>query len=323
VKTIAVLLFERVNALDVTGPLEAFASARSGDGTPLYAAGSISLDGRTVTSESGVRLVADGVARDRDVQRTDLLIVPGGSGIREPARLSKAARWLQRHHRRFRRIAAVCTGTYALAESGLLNDKKAVTHWRFAQDLARDYPRVAVEGDALFVKDGKYYSSGGITAGIDLAMALIEEDYGSRVAMSVARELVVFLRRGGGQAQFSEPLRFQTTASRRLSDVCAWAAANLSGDLSVDELARRANLSTRQFSRLFKTTFGLPPARYVARLRLDAARVALTQPNAMVQQVARLTGFESVEGFRRAFEKRFGIGPSQYQRRFGPERVVR
>lgn len=319
-KTIAILLFEQVNALDVTGPLEAFAAARYDNGAPWYSARTWSLDRRTVTSESGVRLVADGTIGD--AERADLLIVPGGAGIREPARLARAARWLRRHHRRFRRITAVCTGAYALAESGLLDGRKAATHWRFASDLARRYPRVTVEGDALFVKDGKYYSSGGITAGIDLAMSLIEEDCGPRVAMDVARELVVFLRRGGGQAQFSEPLRFQSVASSKLSGVCAWAAANLAADLSVEALAARAHLSPRQFSRLFRDTFDVPPARYVARLRLDAARVALAQPDAMVEQVARLTGFKSVEGFRRAFEKHFGIAPSQYQRRFSLGRNV-
>jgi transcriptional regulator GlxA family with amidase domain len=185
-----------------------------------------------------------------------------------------------------------------------------------ARDLAARYPRVQVEPDALFINDGKYSSSGGIAAGVDLALSLIELDHGARVATAAARELVVFLRRTGAQAQFSEPLKLQVAAADRLSGVCTWAANNLAADLSVAALAKRAGLSERQFSRLFASSLGASPAHYIARLRLDAARAALSQPRASVDQVAHMTGFRTPDGFRRAFEKRFRLNPSEYQRRF-------
>lgn len=313
-RTVAVILFEGVNALDVAGPLEAFAAVRDESGAPAYAISCWSLDGGTVRSESGLQLSGEPLP-DRP-GRTDLLIVPGGAGLREPVRLAKAARWLGTHHERFQRIASVCTGAFALAESGLVDGQRATTHWRFAGELAARYPRVRVDPDALFIRDGKFFSSAGIAAGIDLSLALIELDHGARIATSVARELVVFLRRTGAQAQFSEPLKLQMRASDRLSSVCAWAANNLGADLSVPSLAQRAGLSERQFARLFVASFATPPAQYFARLRLDAARTALGQSRTSVDAVAHSVGFRSADGLRRAFEKRFGITPGEYQRRF-------
>jgi transcriptional regulator GlxA family with amidase domain len=315
---VAIVLFDGVNALDVAGPLEAFAAVRADSGAPAYAIECWSLDGRTVASESGLRLVG-GPLPPRP-PRVDLLIVPGGAGLRQPRRLARAASWLRTNHARFRRIASVCTGAFALAASGLWDGKRATTHWRFARDLAARYPHVKVEPDALFLNEGKFFSSGGIAAGIDLALALIEIDHGARAATAAARELVVFLRRTGGQAQFSEPLKLQAAASDRLSDVCAWAANNLSGDLSVATLANRAGLSERQFARLFTASFGASPAHYITRLRLDAARIELGQSRATVENVAHMAGFKSPDGFRRAFEKRFQINPSEYQRRFSARR---
>ena len=313
-RTITLLLFDGVNALDAAGPLEAFACVRGESGRRLYEARSLSLDGRVVRSESGLRLDADGALKEPP--EGHLLIIPGGEGIRAPARLARAASWLKRYHKNFRRVAAVCTGAYALAAAGLLDDRKATTHWRWARDLARAYPKVDVDPNTLFVRDGKFWTSGGIAAGIDLALALIEDDHGAQVAIEVARELVVFLRRTGGQAQFSEPLKFQSVASDRLSDVCAWAAANLHRDLCVETLAARAHLSPRQFSRLFKEAMGMPPARYIARLRLDSAQAGLSEPKATIAQVADVCGFGSADAFRRAFGRQFLVNPSEYQRRF-------
>lgn len=311
---VAILLFEGVTAFDVAGPADAFAVVSDDLQRPAYEIAFWSVDGKVVTSASGLRLAGDTLTGT--APRADVLIVPGGGGLREPQRLTRVARWLKANHRRFRRIASVCTGAYALAESGLLDGRRVTTHWRFARDLAARYPRVQVEPDALFLNDGKYFSSGGIAAGVDLALSLIELDHGARVATAAARELVVFLRRTGAQAQFSEPLKLQVAASDRLAGVCSWAANNLAGDLSVAALAKRAGLSERQFSRLFASSLGSSPAHYITRLRLDAARTALSQPRATVEQVARVTGFQTPDGFRRAFEKHFQVNPSEYQRRF-------
>jgi len=313
VRTVAVLLFEGVNAIDVAGPLEAFASVRDANGARAYRPLIWSLGPRSVTSESGLRLSADAPAPQRP--SADLLIVPGGAGVRAPRTLARLAAWLKHNHRRFDRVAAVCTGAYALAEAGLLDGRAATTHWAHARDLQRRYPEVRVEPDALFLRDGPFYSSGGVTAGIDLALELIETDFGARAAMDAARELVVFLRRTGAQAQFSKPLKMQAAAGGRLKDACAWAANNLAADLSVEALAERAGLSPRQFARRFRDAFGEAPARYIKTLRLDAARTMLTQ-GVSVARAAHAAGFNSADVFRRAFERQYGVSPGEYGRRF-------
>jgi transcriptional regulator GlxA family with amidase domain len=316
-RTVAVLLFEGVNAVDVSGPLEAFAGVRLGNAERAYRSLVWSIGPSVVRSESGLQLSADGPTPVRPA--ADLLIVPGGSGIREPKTLVQLAAWLRRYHRSFSRIATVCTGAYALAESGLVDGRAIATHWAHAFDLQRRYPNVRVNADALFLKDGRFCSSGGVTAGIDLALDLIEEDFGPRAAMEAARELVVFLRRTGAQAQFSEPLKMQAAAPGRLNDVCRWAANNLHSDLSVEALAARARLSVRQFSRSFHAAFGSSPASYVKLLRIDAGRTLLGQGSS-VGQAARGTGFKSADVFRRAFERQFKVSPSEYQQRFALRR---
>lgn len=312
-RTIAVILFEGVNSLDVSGPLEAFASVRGDGGTPAYRAKVWSIAARHVRSESGLRLCADAAAPEG--ARADLLILPGGAGVREPRTLKRLAEWLARNQAGFVRIAAICTGAYALAESGLADGRTITTHWAHASDLRRRYPAVTVNSDALFLKDGRFYSSGGVTSGIDLALDLIEADCGARAAMGAARELVVFLRRTGSQAQFSEPLKMQVSASGGIANACRWAANNLSADLSVEALAARAGLSSRQFSRRFRSAFGNSPAAYIEALRLDAARASLAQ-GASIARIAQVTGFKSADVFRRAFERQFKLNPGEYQKRF-------
>ncbi|HYD85014.1 MAG TPA: helix-turn-helix domain-containing protein [Opitutus sp.] len=317
---VACLVFDGVNATDVAAPLEAFAAARDERGRPLYTPAIWSVRQRTVRAESGLQLSADRMLPTR--AGADLLIVPGGAGIREPQNLAGLSAWLLAHHRRFPRIASICTGAYALAEAGIVNGNSIATHWRHASALQKRYPRVRVDADALFLKDGRFYSSGGVTAGIDLALELIENDFGPRTAMDVARELVVFLRRTGTQNQFSAPLQVQTAASGRLRDVCAWAAANLDDDLSVESLAKRAGLSARQFSRCFLEAFGAPPATYFKAMRLDASRTLLEQ-GASIASVATASGFLSADVFRRAFERQYGVAPSDYRRGFMIKRGVR
>jgi transcriptional regulator GlxA family with amidase domain len=217
-----------------------------------------------------------------------------------------------------RRIASVCTGVYGLAATGLLDGRQVTTHWRFTRDVARRFPNIKVNPDALFLKDGPFYTSAGVTAGIDLSLALIEEDYGPGVALSVARELVMYLKRPGGQEQYSEPLQFQIQSTDRFADLAAWMMRHLHQDLSVEVLADKACLCPRHFSRRFKEVFGTTPALYVEGLRLNEARRRLTLPNQTIESIAASVGFKSADVFRRAFERRFGVTPSGYRIRFAP-----
>ncbi len=311
--------FDGANALDIVGPLEAFASAGRTDLTSKASRGAyeiviLSLDGQPFATESGTRLVAD--HRLDDAPALDTVFVPGGWGVREQATNAALASWLARHAPRIRRVASVCTGIYALAEAGLLNGRRATTHWRFVADVAKRFPRVKVEGDALYLKDGHFYTSGGVTAGIDLALALIEEDLGPRASLAVARELVMYLKRPGGQEQYSEPLRFQTRSVDSFSDLIAWICAHLDHDLSAESLAARVRLSGRHFSRRFTAALGCTPAQFVESVRLSEARERLTDTKSSIDRLAASVGFRSADVFRRRFERRFGLAPTKYRERF-------
>jgi transcriptional regulator GlxA family with amidase domain len=233
-----------------------------------------------------------------------------------PQTRAKIARWLQDNVHRVRRIASICTGLYALAESKLLDGRRATTHWKFAQDATARWPSIDIDPNAIFVKDGKFYTSAGITAGIDLSLAMVEEDLGNEIALAVARDLVVYLKRSGGQLQYSEPLRHQTHASSDFSDMVGWMLDNLDGDLSVETLAERMNLSTRHFNRKFKAVFGSTPADFVEALRLDEARWLLANNDVAIENLATSVGYSGGDVFRRAFERRFGVVPSEYRARF-------
>jgi transcriptional regulator GlxA family with amidase domain len=318
-KRVGVIGFDGVNAVDVVGPLEVFASAGRADfsrkeSRGLYEIYVFGLTDEPFTTESGLRFVPH--YRLADAPAVDTLIIPGGWGLREPATSATVSAWLRINAPRTRRVASVCTGVYGLAPTGLLDGRRVTTHWRFAEDVAKRFPRITVEGGALFLKDGRYYTSGGITAGIDLALALIEEDLGPRAALAVARELVVYLKRSGGQEQYSEPLRFQVRTADRFADLVAWISAHLDHDLSVGALAARARLSPRHFNRNFAATLGCTPAQYVENERLRVARERLTTPGQTIERIAASVGFGSADVFRRRFERRFGIAPKIYRERF-------
>jgi transcriptional regulator GlxA family with amidase domain len=204
-----------------------------------------------------------------------------------------------------------------LAATGLLSGRKVTTHWHHAYNVARCFPDLQVNDNAIFIKDGPFYTSGGATAGIDLALSLIEEDYGQQIALAVARELVVYLKRSGGQEQYSEPLQFQIQSVSRFSELTTWILSHLNEDLSVEALAGRACLCPRHFSRRFSAEFGTSPGDFVERLRLDEARHRLSDGDNSIENVATSVGFKSADAFRRAFERRLGINPSDYRRRFG------
>ncbi len=313
-RRIAFIGYDRVTALDFVGPMEAFAAANDPAEATAYEIMVLSASGKPFTSESGVVTLPHGALASAPA--FDTIVVPGGAGLREPEIVRPIAAWLKTRAPRTRRVASVCTGFYGLAEAGLLDGRRATTHWRFAADCAQRFPRVAVEPDALHLRDGRFYTSAGVTAGIDLALSLIEEDLGEAVALGVARDLVVYLKRPGGQAQFSEPLKFQTRSTDRFADLASWIVRNLKRDLSVEILAARAGLGARHFSRRFKDTFGTSPADYVEHLRLDEARRRLPSARQTVDSVAASVGYASADAFRRAFERRFGIAPSVYRKRF-------
>lgn len=316
--SIGILGYDGVTALDLVGPADAFASAVTTDGAgkkqACYEIVVIGLTHRPFTAESGV--VFTPKAALSGAPPLDTLIVPGGSGLRDEEINETVAVWINSRAKHIRRIASVCTGIYGLAPTGLLDGRRVTTHWRFADDVARTFPELEVESDALFLKDGRFYTSAGITAGIDLSLALIEEDHGPTVALSVARELVVYLVRNGGQEQYSEPLQFQTESASPLADLAAWISSHLQADLSVECLAERAHVSPRHFSRRFKSSFGTAPGTFVENLRLDEARRRLTAMNSSIDRVSASVGFRSPDVFRRAFERRFGIAPSTYRSRF-------
>jgi transcriptional regulator GlxA family with amidase domain len=318
-RNIGVIGFNGVNAVDIVGPLEAFASAGREDYTRkesrgCYALHVLGLSEAPFRTESGVRMLPEHSLHD--APSLDTIIVPGGWGLREPATNTAVSAWLRARAPRTRRVACVCTGIYGLAPTGLLDGRRVTTHWRFTSDVAQRFPRLRVEGDALYLKDDRYYTSGGVTAGIDLALALIEEDFGSRAALTVAREMVVYVKRPGGQEQYSEPLRDQVRAAEGFSDLVAWMLGHLGSDLSGTALAAQVGLSPRHFSRRFAATFACTPAEYVERLRLNAARERLSASRRTVEAIAASVGFGSADVLTRRFRRRFGITPRQYRERF-------
>ncbi|MCP3097826.1 helix-turn-helix domain-containing protein [Myxococcus sp. K15C18031901] len=298
--------------------MEAFAKVQTG-GQRRYEAVMVGLHPGEFRSESGL-VFRPHLSLD-DARGLDTLVICGGAGLRVPDTNAQVVRWLRARAHTVRRVVSVCTGIYALAASGLLDGRRATTHWQFAQDVAARFPKVRLEPDALFIKDGAFYTSAGITAGIDLSLALIEEDHGPRAALTVARELVMYLKRPGGQAQYSEPLRFQEESGSRFGDLTSWMLVNLAGDLSVEALAQRTCLSPRHFARQFRSAFGQTPAAYVEQLRMEEARRRLVEGDGGIEQVALAVGFQSADVFRRAFERRFGVAPSLYRRGFGAEPV--
>ncbi|KOX15776.1 GlxA family transcriptional regulator [Nocardiopsis sp. NRRL B-16309] len=306
---VVIALFEGVQSLDVTGPLEVFSGASRAPGS-AYRVRTASLGGRTVTSSSGL-----GLAPRADLGalgRIDTLVVPGGEGTREMD--PEFVTWLAGAAGR---VAGVCTGTFWLAEAGLLDGKAATTHWAHCGRLAREYPRVRVRAEPIFVREGAVCTSAGVSAGIDLALALVEEDLGRQVALAVARQLVVFLTRPGDQAQFSTHLAAQAAQRPAVREVQHWIAQHPGRDLRVEVLARRAAMSPRQFARVFAAQVGVSPGRYVERVRLETARRVLVEGAAPVSAVARRCGYGTAEAMRRAFVRALGCSPAQYRERFG------
>ncbi|MFG2352944.1 GlxA family transcriptional regulator [Streptomyces sp. NPDC048521] len=312
-RTVLIVVFDGVQSLDVTGPLEVFTGAeRRIPGS--YRIRTASLDGGPVRTSSGLTLVPDGSLADADGPHT--LVVPGGEGTRSPD--PRLVAWLRGHGPRARRLVSVCTGAILLARAGLLDGRRVTTHWAYCEKLARDHPAVRVDPDPIFVRDGDVATSAGVTAGIDLALALVEEDLGRDAALTVARHLVVFLRRPGNQAQFSAQLAAQTARRGPLRDVQQWITEHPDGDLGVDALAARAALSPRHFARAFHAETGTTPGRYVDRVRLEHARRLLEDTADGIEEISRASGYGTPEAMRRAFVRALGASPAEYRRRFRP-----
>ncbi|MFW6690777.1 GlxA family transcriptional regulator [Streptomyces sp. MAR4 CNX-425] len=323
-RTVLFVLFDGMQSLDLTGPLEVFTGAeRAAPGT--YEIRTAAVGGGPVRTSSGLTLTPDGPLADAPAPHT--LVVPGGDGgtpasegvaggggTRRPQ--PEITAWLRDRAPAAGRVVSVCTGAELLAGAGLLDGRRATTHWAHCAGLARRHPAVDVDPDPIFVRDGAVATSAGVTSGIDLALALVEEDLGRDLALTIARHLVVFLRRPGNQAQFSAQLAAQTAQREPLREVQRWIDEHPGGDLSVDALAGRAGLSPRHFARAFRAETGVPPGRYADGVRLEAARRLLEDSAYGVEEVARRCGYGTPEAMRRAFTRALGASPAEYRRRF-------
>jgi transcriptional regulator GlxA family with amidase domain len=295
-----------IQILDLTAPFEIFARC-GGYSVQLVS----SASNGEVISTCGLRLQG-AVHYPRLRGAVDTLLVPGGDGAEQLACDPAFLRWLAKMSTRVRRIGSVCTGATLLAASGILERKRAVTHWKWCDQLAHAFPNVRVERDPIYIKDGHVYTSAGITAGIDLALALVEEDHGQTRALEIAKDLVIFLRRPGGQSQFSNLLAAQVSARRPLEDLHAWVMENLDQDLSVGVLASRCGMSARHFARVFAADKGLTPGKFVERCRVDAARALIGSTNDGIKEIAAKCGFGSLDSMRRSFNKILGVTTRAY-----------
>jgi transcriptional regulator GlxA family with amidase domain len=315
---VVVLGFDDAQLLDITGPAQVFATASEmaeGEAEPAYRITVASLAGGPVVTSSGVVILSEPLARIRP-DSIDTLLVSGGAGVDAAAQDARVIDWVRKMSAKARRTCSVCTGAFILAAVGLLSGKRAVTHWRSCGELSRRYPDILVEPDPIFVEDGKVWTSAGVTAGIDLALALVERDLGRRIALQVAQRLVVFLKRPGGQSQFSAALEAQSSDDGDFADLHDWMADHLDADLRVETLADRTGMSVRNFARLYRARTGTTPAKAVAAMRVEAARAMLEESNAQVSEVARRCGYGDEEAMRRAFIRGLGIAPGRYRNRF-------
>jgi transcriptional regulator GlxA family with amidase domain len=311
VRRVVIAAFPDCMSLDVVGPAEVFATAGA------YEVEVVAPDPEPFSMSNGMRVVPHS-GMDDVRGRIDTLVIAGGQGTRRAATDPRVIDWTRAAAKRSRRVTSVCSGAFVLAAAGLLDGRRATTHWQWCDTLAGLFPQVEVERDAIFVVDGPVYTSAGVTAGMDLALALVEEDLGADVAREVAQELVVFLRRPGGQSQFSAQIAAPPAEREPLREIQTYIAANVGAELSVPALARRAAMSPRNFARAFRREVGMTPAAYVESVRVEQARIALEGSDAQVESIARHCGFGTVETMRRAFHRRLGVGPAAYRSRFRP-----
>jgi len=324
-RRVSMLAYPGAQILDITGPLEVFSRAsrwlkdHAGRPNDAYVVEIIGLERGPFRVSSGLSLVADRAyheVRDDDDPGIDTLLVAGGVGTHRHDRDPRILDWLKQQATRVRRLGSVCTGAFFLAEAGLLDGRTATTHWSECDDLARRFPRLRVEPDTIYVHDGPVYTSAGVTAGIDLALAMVEEDHGRDLALATARALVMFLRRPGGQAQFSAQLAVQFAEHEPLRELQAHILEHPDTDLEVASLARRVAMSPRNFARVFAREIGVTPAHFVTSVRVETARRRLEESSDDLEAICEGCGFGSLESMRRAFLRLVGTPPGQYRERF-------
>ena len=316
---VMMLGFDDAQILDIAGPVQLLAAATRADGSPAYAVELVAKHRGPITTTSGLTLFAsrgfDDISAD-DLAVLDTFLVSGGQGTRALEHDVATIAFISRVALQARRTASICTGSILLAAAGLLDGKPATTHWAYAPKLARDYPHVKVDGDAIFTRSGSVWTSAGVTAGMDLALALIEDDLGRDAALAIARYHVMYLMRPGGQSQYSAQLAAQAVDDERIAQVCAYIIDNPTADLSVPQLADIAHMSERNFARRFAENASMRPALFVERARLDEARRRLSDARVPLERVAFEAGFGQAERMRRAFLKHLGVTPNRYRERF-------
>lgn len=323
-RRVVLLAFEQMNLLDLSGPLQALASANrfgAKKGREFYDTRVASVHGGLVTTSSGLPVMTVSIATLNGLA-IDTLIVPGGSRddtFHSPPELVK---WIAQRAPRVRRVCSVCTGAFLLAATGLLDGRHVATHWDWIARLKAQHPSVLVDADRIFVRDGAIWTSAGVTAGIDLTLALIEEDLGHAVAIATARQLVVFMKRPGGQSQFSVPLRAQAESSGGFAELHAWIAANLTSDLTIERLAEQCGMAPRTFARTYVAQHGRTPGRMVEAVRLEAACRALEETRLPLKSIAAQTGYGDEQNLRRVFQRRLSISPTNYRVRFSQHQEV-
>ena len=323
-RLIAVLAFEGVQLLDVAGPVQTFATANevadAAGGEP-YRVVVISRRGGSICTSAGLPLITRPLGGATGRTPIDTLVVPGGPGVHAALQDSRTIDWVRRQSASVRRIASVCTGAFLLAETGILAGRRATTHWKSCGRLQERYPDIRVDRDPIYVREDRIWTSAGVTAGIDLSLALVEDDCGRKLAMQVARHLVVFLNRPGGQSQFSASLEAQAAAAdgnapNHFAPLHGWIAEHLADDLRVERLAEQAGMSARTFARVYAARMGTTPARMVEKIRIEAVRRILEETDMPIKRVASECGFRQEERLRRAFARQVGTTPAQYRARF-------
>jgi transcriptional regulator GlxA family with amidase domain len=317
--TVVILAYDGVQLLDVTGPIEVFEAAR--ERGAHYRVLVASPDGSDILAGSRTRLGADRAFAELP-RHIDTLVVPGAPDWHAIGADERLVSTVAGAARRSRRTASVCAGAFVLAAAGLLDGRRATTHWELAPDLARAYPQITLDADAIFVADGPIHTSAGVTAGIDLCLALVEADHGAELARDVARHLVVFMQRPGGQAQFSVRLDLATTTQSPLRHVLDDIVHNPTADHSLEALSERAGFSVRHLTRVFQRELGVTPGRYVESVRVEAAKARLQRSDESLATIAHATGFGSDETMRRAFWRELSTTPAAYRERFGTTGAV-
>lgn len=315
---IGILVYPEIQALDLAAALDCFGQVNqtliASGRQPYYRLLTVGQTNSAVKAENGLQLSAEFTLQD--CPAIDYLVLPGGAGARLLSADPTFMAWLQQRAASAQKLLSICTGAYLLAHSGLLDGRPLATHWRFAKDLQQRYPHVQVNATELYVQSDKFYSSGGMTAGIDLCLAVIEQDLGAAIAQSIAQELVMYLRRSGKQSQYASPLKIQHSTEQRFTQLQNWLLEHLAQPLTVADIAAQAALSERQFRRVFQSRFAMSPTQYLQQLRLDKARSLLLCDGYSLKRISQEVGVKDPRNLIRLFNKTFGCTPGEYQKHF-------